>query len=208
MFVSLDGIDGSGKSTQVALLADWAEQLGKPCVRFRDPGTTKLGEAVRDILLNSKGIDISPRTETLLYMAARAQLVAEVIRPALAAGKWVISDRFLLANVAYQAHGRELNAEELWRIGEFATDGVRPDLSIVVDVPVEVARVRMNRPKDRMESAEDGFLERVRQGFLLEAARDPQRIHVLSGIGSPQEIHEQITRFVESKFPSECRGLT
>ena len=130
MFLSIDGIDGTGKSTQMRLLVDWLKETGRDVVECRDPGTTGVGEAVRDVLLNRHEFEISRRSEMLLYMAARAQLVDEVIRPAIEAGKTVVSDRFLLANVVYQGHAGGLDIEMIWDVCHVATVGVNPVLGI------------------------------------------------------------------------------
>ena len=135
MFLSIDGGDGTGKSTQVELLAQWLRQQGRDVVTCRDPGSTPLGEAVRNILLDRHDLHIDRRSEMLLYMAARAQMVEEVIRPALEQGKTVLCDRYLLANVAYQGYGGGLDVPTLWEVGRVATGGLMPDLTIVLDVP-------------------------------------------------------------------------
>ena len=153
MFLSIDGGDGTGKSTQVELLGQWLRQRGHDVVACRDPGSTPLGEAVRSILLDRHDLHIDRRSEMLLYMAARSQMVEEVIRPALEQGKTVVSDRYLLANVVYQGHGGGLDVATLWEVGRVATGGLMPDLTIVLDVPAEVAAARMARPLDRMEQA-------------------------------------------------------
>ena len=173
MFLSIDGGDGTGKSTQVELLGQWLREQGRDVVACRDPGSTPLGEAVRDILLDRHDLHIHRRSEMLLYMAARAQMVEEVIRPALEQGKTVLCDRYLLANVVYQGYGGGLDVATLWEVGRVATGGLMPDLTIVLDVPAEVAAARMARPLDRMEQQGAAFHARVREGFLAEAARAP-----------------------------------
>ncbi len=171
MFISIDGCDGTGKSTQIARLQAWLESLGREVVVCRDPGSTPLGEAVRGILLDRHELTIGRTSEMFLYMAARAQLVEETIRPALAAGQTVISDRYLLANVVYQGHAGGLNVETLWSIGSVAVGGLMPDLTVVLDMPAEAAAARLDRPLDRMECQGDVFRDKVRDGFLAEAAR-------------------------------------
>jgi len=197
VFISLDGIDGVGKSTQIALLVDWLRAAGADVVTCRDPGSTPLGEAVRQILLHTGGTPISRTAEMLLYMAARAQLVAEVIQPALAAGKTVVSDRYLLANVVYQGHAGGLDVDELWRIGRVATAGLAPTLTIVLDMPPAAAGARMNRPLDRMESQGDAFRERLRQGFLAEASRRPDDCVVIAADRDIATVHAEIRQAVE-----------
>jgi dTMP kinase len=189
MFFSIDGIDGTGKSTQMRLLVDWLQQQGHEVVECRDPGSTGMGEAVRRILLDHHDFEIHRRSEMLLYMAARAQLVEEVIRPALAAGKTVVSDRFLVANVVYQGHAGGLDIETLWNVGRVATDGIYPDRVLLLDMSVEAADARMQRELDRMESQGDDFRHRLRDGFLAEAKRDPQRIAVIDASQTVEDVH-------------------
>jgi len=171
MFFSIDGGDGTGKSTQLELFGRWLEESGHEVVTCRDPGSTGLGEAVRGILLDRHDLDIDHRSEMFLYMAARTQLVEEVIRPALDEGKIVVSDRYLLANVVYQGYAGGVDVETLWEVGRVATDGLMPDLTIVLDMPADAAAGRLDRQLDRMELQGDAFHARVRDGFLKEAAR-------------------------------------
>jgi dTMP kinase len=198
MFLSIDGGDGSGKSTQLELLCGWLRERGQQVVACRDPGSTQLGEAVRGILLDRHDLHIDRRSEMLLYMAARSQMVEEVIRPALEQGKTVVSDRYLLANVVYQGYGGGLDVATLWEVGRIATAGLMPDLTIVLDVPAEVAAARMSRPLDRMEKQGDAFHARVRNGFLAEAAKAPEKIVVVSAAGSIEEVQAEIRRAVQS----------
>jgi dTMP kinase len=179
MFFSIDGGDGTGKSTQVELFCQWLRAEGHAVVACRDPGSTPLGEAVRKLLLDRHDLAIHRRSEMLLYMAARAQLVEEIIRPALAAGKTVVTDRYLLANVVYQGHAGGLDPAMLWELGRVATGGVMPELTLVLDLPAETAAARLDRRLDRMERQGAAFHARVRAGFLAEAARQPERIVVI-----------------------------
>jgi dTMP kinase len=197
MFLSLDGVDGSGKSTQIRLLADALRQRGREVVTCRDPGSTALGERLRDILLHQDTTPIHRRSEMLLYMAARAQLVEEVIRPALAAGKVVISDRYLLANVVYQAHAGGLPADEVWSVGRITVAGLMPDLVFLLDLPAERAASRIQREHDRMEAQGIEFLRRVRQGFLTEASQFPKQIVVLNADRPVEAIHADVVREAE-----------
>jgi dTMP kinase len=177
-FLSLDGIDGTGKSTQCRLLVEWLRESGVDAVSCTDPGGTPFGEQLRQVLLSSR-IEISSRAEALLFMASRAELVAEVIHPALEAGRVVVSDRFVAATVAYQGHAGGLAPDELWDLGRFSTGGLLPDLTMVLDLPVADATARRRGNADRMEGRGEEYLERVRQGFLAEAARDPARFAVM-----------------------------
>lgn len=180
MFFSIDGLDGGGKSTQMDLFCDWLRRLGYRVVTCRDPGSTPLGETLREILLSRGDMPIDRRSEMLVYMAARAQLVEEVIRPALAANEVVVCDRYLLANLAYQGYGREVDLPSVRQVGQVAVGGVFPDVTFVLDISVEAAAARMNRPLDRMESAGRDFFERVRQGFLTESVLYPARVVVIN----------------------------
>jgi dTMP kinase len=196
MFLSFDGVDGAGKSTQIRLLTEWLCARGKEVVECRDPGSTPLGEKLRSLLLDRHDAPIFRCSEMLLYMAARAQLVEEVIRPALAAGKWVLSDRFLLANVVYQAHAGGLDPDEVWQVGAVAVGGVMPRLTIVLDMPAEQAAARIQREHDRMEAQGLAYLERVRHGFLIEAARRPKEIVVIPAARPPEAVHADVTAAV------------
>jgi len=225
MFLSIDGVDGCGKTTQIGLLAEWLERFVPPVLVCRDPGATPLGEAVRGLLLHRADLQIDLRSEMLLYMAARAQLVEQVIRPALEAGKTVLCDRYLLANVVYQGHAGGLGAKTLWRVGRVATDGLMPDLTVVLDLPVEQAAQRLGTELDRMESRGQDFQRRVRKGFLTETRRkgppwpawwysgsqlacvarsgpQPAQVHrpafvVVDSAGSIEQVQAEIRRHVE-----------
>ena len=180
MFFSFDGIDGTGKSTQLSMFCDWLRGVGREVVDCRDPGSTPLGERVREIVLHSDAqTPIGRRSEMLLYMAARAQLVDEVIRPALEAGKIVVSDRYLLANLAYQGHAGGLDVEVVRRVGEVAIDGIWPDCVFLLDMVPAAADRRLQRSLDRMERQGDDYRRRLRDGFLAEARRPDSRIHVI-----------------------------
>lgn len=171
MFITFDGVDGAGKSTQLAPFTDWLRGQGLDVVTCRDPGTTALGERIREVLLDRHDTRVDQRAEMLLYMAARAQLVDEFIRPALDAGRIVVSDRFLLANVVYQGWAGGLDVKQLWDVGEVATGGLTPDLTILLDISAADAAGRRQREPDRMEARGLEYLERVRQGFLAESRR-------------------------------------
>ncbi len=192
LFLSLDGLDGTGKSTQCRLLADWLRERGHEVIECVDPGGTPVGSALREILLHHRG-EIAPACEALLFMASRAQLVAEVIRPALDAGRSVVCDRFLLANVVYQGHGAGLDLGQLWEVGRLSTGGLEPDLTVVLDLPVEVALHRRNRAPDRMESRTVAYQQRVHEGFLSEARHRPERIRVVDA-SPPVEVVQQHIR--------------
>jgi dTMP kinase len=201
MFFSFDGIDGVGKSTQVQLFCDELRVRGFEVVACRDPGSTQLGERIREVLLShSAGVHIDQRSEMLLYMAARAQLVDEVIRPALEAGSVVVSDRFVLANVVYQGHGGGLDPDEIWRIGRFATNNILPDCVFLLDMPPEAADSRLDRPRDRLESRGADYRRRLRDGFLAEAAQFPQHVHVIDAARPIEPIRQAIWQIAANKL--------
>jgi dTMP kinase len=200
MFFSFDGIDGTGKTTQMDLCCDWLRQRGHEVVACRDPGSTPLGERVREILLHSDAATpIGRRSEMLLYMAARAQLVDEVIRPALAANQIVVSDRYLLANLVYQGYAGGLDLEAVRRVGLVAIDETEPDAVFLLDMPPEAADRRMNRALDRMERQGSGYRKRLREGFLEEAARAEDRIHVIDA-DRPVEVVQAEIRGILGRF--------
>src|SRR5438270_885964 len=149
-FIALEGIDGTGKSTQCRLLADWLRGRGYAVTQVADPGGTPVGDHLRSMVLGGQW-EMFRITEALLFMASRAELVGRMVRPALERGEAVVSDRFLLSNVVYQGHAGGLDTAELWRLGLFATGGLQPDLSIVLDLPVELAAARRKRQEDRIE---------------------------------------------------------
>jgi dTMP kinase len=193
LFISLDGVDGAGKSTQCRLLADWLRAQGRDVVVCHDPGGTDLGQKLREILLHYRGT-MSLTSEAMLFMASRAQLVAEVIGPALAAGQVVICDRFLLANVVYQGHAGGLGPAQLWSVGLFANGGLEPDLTFVLDLPLAVSFARRKESADRMESRGLDYFGRVRAGFLAEANRRPERICVVEANVSVEAVQEKLRR--------------
>lgn len=205
LFVVLDGPDGGGKTTQVARLADWLRERSHTVVTCRDPGGTPLGDRLRAILLDRGTVDLSMRAEMLLYMASRAQLVSQVIRPALDAGSIVISDRFLLANIVYQGYAGGLDVEEVGRVGLTATGGLLPDLTIVLDVPPDVARARVGPARDRIEDRPDDFHAKVREGFRRavqdgRAARCPyypSHLSIVDASADPDTVSARIRSEVE-----------
>jgi dTMP kinase len=196
LFLSLDGIDGTGKSTQCRLLADWLRERGRDVVACVDPGGTSVGQELRQIVL-SRRHELTPECEALLFMASRAQLVHEVIRPALDRGKVVVSDRFLLSTVVYQGHAGGMDVGQLWQVGRLSTGGLEPDLTVVLDLPVEQAvQRRRERSGDRMEDRPLEFHRRVRQGFLDEAARDPERRGVVDASPGVEAVQAEVRRKV------------
>src|SRR5262249_37832666 len=192
----------TGKSTQCRMLADRLRESDREVVECVDPGGTSLGKELRQLLLHHRG-EIAPACEALMFMASRAQLVTEVIRPALDAGKTVVSDRFLLANVVYQGYGAGLDIEQMWQVGQLSTGGLEPDLTLVLDLPVDDALARRGRPTDRMESRARDFHQRVRQGFRTEARRCPERVRVINARSDVDTVHETIWRAITRLFRGE-----
>jgi dTMP kinase len=193
MFFSFDGIDGVGKSTQLRLFCEWLTAQGRVPVECRDPGSTPLGEEIRNILLASHATTaIGPRSEMLLYMAARAQLVEEIIRPALAAGSVVVSDRFLLANVVYQGYAGGIDVETVREVGAVATCGVAPDCTFLLDMDQATALERVGRQLDRVESRGAAYREQLRRGFLAEARRMGPTVHIVDAARPIDEVQRDL----------------
>lgn len=200
-FIVLDGMDGAGKSSQVGPLVSWLEARGRRVTTCRDPGATPAGDAIRAILLDRRDLHLEPTAEMLLYMAARAQLVAEVIEPALARGEWVISDRYLLSNVVYQGHAGGLDPAAIRGVGAVATGGRMPDLVLVLDVDLATAARRLARPLDKLENRGDDYRERLRAGYRLEAAAAPDTIRLLDASGPPEAVAAAIHQELTVRFP-------
>ena len=201
-FIAFEGGDGAGKSTQVQRLADWLTERGHEVVVTREPGATAIGRRLRQMLLEVHDLGLSARTEALMYAADRAQHVEDVIRPALERGAVVITDRYIDSSIAYQAAGRALSPSDIERLSRFATRGLLPTLTIVLDVPPEVAAERRRLPPDRMESESVEFHHRVRQGFLDRAARRPRNYFVVDGTKTQTEITALVRGRVGERLPA------
>jgi dTMP kinase len=201
-FITLEGIEGSGKTTQAALLRDFLTSKGHDVVITREPGGSPIAEKIREILLDPRNLKMVPLAELFLYEASRTQHVAEVIRPALEAGRWVLCDRFFDASTAYQGNARGLGMKMVAELNLVATSGLVPDLTLVLDLPVEVGLKRLARSPDRIESETLDFHERVRQGYLEMAEGDPSRIKVVDASGTIDDIHVRIRGTVESWLSS------
>jgi dTMP kinase len=195
-FISLDGLDGTGKSTQCKLLVEWLAAQKVPVTACTDPGGTALGQELRKILLFGREHRIGTMTEAMLFMASRAQLVEEVIRPALERGEVVVSDRFLLANVVYQGHAGRLNAEDLWTVGRLVTGGLEPDLTLVFDLPPDVAVARRNREADRMEARGEKYYAAVREGFKDEVGMRPDKFWLIDATPDVSTIQREVRQHV------------
>ena len=195
MFISFEGLDGTGKTTQAALLADAARAAGREVVAVREPGGTAAGERIRSLLLDPEA-RIAPWAEALLYAAARAELVAEVIRPALDRGATVIADRYLDSSLAYQGVARGLGVEEVLEVNLAATGRLLPDRTILLHLPREVAAGRLDGTADRMEAEADRFHHSVADGFADVARRFPERVVVVDGSGEPDAVAGRIREAV------------
>ena len=190
LFIALEGGDGAGKSTQGRLLRAWLEGLGLAVVVTREPGGTDFGRTVRELLLH--GDHVAPRAEALLFAADRAHHVETLIRPALARGDVVITDRYMDSSISYQGAGRDLGVDEVRDLNMWATGGLVPHLTVLVDLAAAVGRARREGVHDRLESEADDFHGAVREHFLALAGADPDRYLVVDGEVSPEQIHEVV----------------
>lgn len=195
LFITFEGGDGCGKTTQIKLLDEYLRGKGYKTLLTREPGSKGLGVKLREILLNYDGA-VSPTCESFLFLADRAQHVDCIIKPALEDDVIVLCDRHTDSTVAYQGYGRGLDLEQIHNLNKIATSGLKPDLTIVLDVDVETSQARVGDEKDRMESAGIEFFERVRNGFLEIAKQEPQRVKVVDATQSIDEIHKQILELV------------
>ena len=194
-FITFEGIEGSGKTTQIRLLMAWFQEIGQQALLTREPGGTRIGEQVRSILLSRENTEITPETEILLFSAARAQIVRELIRPRLQDGWVVVCDRFADSTLAYQGYGQGLPLDDLLRITQFATGGLWPDLTIYLDLDVETGlRRKAATPEEwnRMEAKEVAYHQRVHEGYRALAAQNPERWLVLDAQQPVQRIQQQI----------------
>lgn len=196
LFITFEGPDGCGKTTQMNLLAQYFEKKGKKVVLTREPGGKGLGEKVREILLNYDG-EVSDRCESFLFLADRAQNIDIIVKPAVKQGEIVLCDRHIDSTVAYQGYGRGLDINEINILNNLATGGKKPDLTLVFDVDVETSMKRVGKEKDRMESAGIDFHNRVRNGYLELAEQEPTRIKVLDATKTIEEIHEKVVEIIE-----------
>lgn len=205
LFVTFEGPEGAGKTTQMTRLAATLVARGFDVVVTREPGGTAIGEAIRSVLLTPDHSAMLAATEALLHTAARSQHVAEVIEPALAVGKIVLCDRFVDSTLAYQGAGRGLDTAELLRLQQFALRGVWPDLTLLLDVPVEMGlarRLASGEPLNRLDADEQSFHERVRQGFLTAAAADPGRWRVIDASAPTDVVAEAVFDAVAGRLPA------
>jgi dTMP kinase len=202
MFITFEGIDYSGKSTQAKLLVERLQQQGDDVMFLREPGGTAVSEKIRTILLDKKHLTMSQTAELLLFSAARSQLVQEIILPGLAERKIVVCDRFYDSTTAYQGYGRGLNLDHIRLINEFATSGLLPDVTFIVEIPVEeIARRRSltGSSPDRMESSGENFYRKVFQGYRSIASAEPRRCVLLDGLHPVEQLHEKIWTIIQQR---------
>lgn len=196
MFITFEGADGCGKTTQLNLLKDYLENKGLDVVLTREPGGKGLGEHIRKILLTYDG-PVSDRCESFLFLADRAQNIDIIVKPAIEQGKIVLCDRHTDSTVAYQGYGRGLDIDEINKLNNLATGGKKPDLTFVFDVDIETSMKRVGKEKDRMESSGKDFFNRVRQGYLELAKLEPNRIKVVDSTKSIEEVHQKVIEIIE-----------
>lgn len=210
-FITFEGIEGCGKTTQIGLVAEKLKNEGKEVIITREPGGTVIGDRIRAVLLNSAHEKMEPFTELLLYAASRYQHIAEVIRPALSFGKIVLCDRYADATTAYQGAARRIDPKIISEVHRIATDGLMPDLTILLDCPpakglgranARISRGEQNANEDRFEREAMDFHERVRAGYLAIAKTEPKRVKVIDASGSIDEIHKLVNAELEKFFKS------
>ena len=203
MFITFEGPDGSGKTTQLNKLIPVLEAQGLDVVRTREPGGTDIGDQIRSVIMNMKNKSMHPRAEILLFCASRAQLVEELVRPSLAAGKVILCDRYADSTMAYQGYGHGLDRTALTQLLDFATGGLKPDLTLLFDISAEAGlrrRISNHEEWNRMDDYALQFHERVRQGYLTMAAAEPERWVVINADRSPDEIHEDVLSAILSRL--------
>ena len=199
MFITLEGPEGSGKTSHIKPLTEWLTAQGYKVFATREPGGTNIGEQIRAVIHDLKNTEMHPRTETLLYQAARAQIVEQVIKPLLAAGEIVISDRYYDSTIAYQGYGHQQNLDEVWALVKYATGGLTPDLTILLDVEVEVGLKRKKQNDvewNRMDAYEVEFYRRVRAGYLEMVKQEPKRWVVVDASRSWNEVQEELKQII------------
>ncbi len=187
--ITVEGVDGAGKSTQMAVIDQALRERGIDLVRTREPGGPETAEKIRKLLLNEP---MSPKCELMLMFAAREENLDKIVRPALAKGQWVLCDRFTDASYAYQGYGRGRSIEEIRALENFVHPDLKPDLTVLFDVPTEVAAARLSRKLDRFEKESQDFHRRVREGYLRMAKAEPERFYVVDGTQTPEQISAQL----------------
>ena len=196
LFITFEGADGCGKTTQIELVNKYLQEKGYKTLVTREPGAKGLGEKLREILLNYEG-EVSPNCESFLFLADRAQHVDCIIKPALKNNTIVLCDRHTDSTIAYQGYGRQLDIQEIKKLNDIAVNGLKPDLTIVFDIDVETSMQRVGKTKDRMESAGMEFFNRVRNGYLEIAQEEPNRVKVINSADTIKNIHTKVVELVE-----------
>ncbi len=196
LFITFEGADGCGKTTQIKLLDEYLKKNGYSTLLTREPGAAGLGVKLREILLNYDG-EVSPQAESFLFLADRAQHVDCIIKPAINEGKVILCDRHTDSTVAYQGYGRVLDLDRIYYLNNIATGGLKPDLTIVFDIDIETSMKRVGSQKDRMESAGVEFFNRVRNGYLEIAKKEPERVKVINSSDTIENIHKKVVELVE-----------
>ena len=202
MFITFEGPDGSGKTTQIHRLIPVLQEKGLDIVQTREPGGTEIGDQIRSVIMNMKNKSMHPRAEILLFCASRAQLVEELIRPSLREGKFVLCDRYADSTMAYQGYGHGLDRETLSQLLNFATGGLKPDLTLLFDISAEAGlrrRLSNHEEWNRMDDYALQFHERVRSGYLAMAAAEPERWAVINADRTPEEIHEEVVSVITAR---------
>jgi dTMP kinase len=215
MFITLEGIEGSGKTTQIQTMAQWLKAVGRDCLATREPGGTSIGGQIRSVLLDPDNADLAPSAELLLYVADRVQHLETVVRPALAAGKVVICDRYFDATMVYQGYARGLNREMIHQFHQLACKGLMPDLTLLLDLDPEAGLARAWRrihsdsahvTESRFENEKLLFHQRVRDGYLDLARREPRRFAVIDAAVDPQSVAAQIQTVLKAHFQHRADG--
>lgn len=197
LFITFEGADGCGKTTQLMMLAKYLESMGEDVIVTREPGAKGLGEKIREILLNYDG-EVSSQAEAFLFLADRAQHIDVIVNPAVDSGKIVLCDRHTDSTIAYQGYGRGLDIDRIKMLNNLATGNRKPDLTFVFDIDVETSMARVGKNKDRMESAGNEFFNRVRNGYLKIAKMEPNRVKVLDATKSIEEIHKDVINIIKN----------
>lgn len=198
LLITFEGSEGSGKSTQIELVRQYLAQKGYPVLFLREPGGVSISEKIREVLLDVRNTAMGDQCETLLYMAARAQLVEEAILPALSEGKVILCDRFLDSTIAYQGYGNGISIDFIKRVGHFATQGIKPDLTFFFDIDAQKGLSRIKREKDRIERRAIDYHNRVRRGYRELARMDPRRIKLVTVNGEKERIFSIVQKHIDT----------
>ncbi len=197
LFITFEGVDGCGKTTQIELLKKYFENNGRTVLLTREPGAKGLGVKLREILLNYDG-EVSPNCESFLFLADRAQHIDTIIKPAVERGEIVLCDRHTDSTVAYQGYGRGIDLNRINLLNDIATSGMKPDLTFIFDIDIDTSMSRVGKEKDRMESAGVEFFKKVREGYLAIAKQEPQRVKLIDGSKSIDDIHSEVLAIIKS----------